>query len=353
MTRESQPRGGGTGRDGGEGEGVESEQTITEYKKQLAAQGYAANTVILYGQGLALFQAYLTAAGIADLRAVTSATLAAYRAMVMSGPQAKETKALRLRPIKRLFEYLTGHHRLLINPAEGLVEICRKNRKLGPTLTPAEMQRLLAQVPPDSPIGIRDRALLETLYATGLRIGELLSLELQDLDLREGVVKVRRGKGRKERVVPLGQRAASYLHAYLVEVRPNILRPAAPELRLFLNGKGAPLSYGCVLDRLRRCAAQAGLSRTPSPHTFRRSCATHLLAAGADIGFIQELLGHSQLSTTQRYVKVVPLELKKTHQETHPHGDHPPCPALPAPPASPGSGPPHGGKRQKRPQTLR
>lgn len=327
---------------------MESETTISAYTKQLTAQGYAANTMALYSQGLTLFKDYLVAEKITDLRQVTPQTLAAYRELVMAGPQARETKALRLRPVKRLFEYLTENHRLLINPAEGLVESCRRNHKIGPTLSQTEMQLLLAQVPPDSPARSRDRALLETLYATGLRIGELLSLEISDLDFREGVILVRRGKGRKDRMVPLGQRAASYLQVYLAEVRPLFLCPEPPDPRLFLGTTGGGLSYGCVQQRLRRAAAHAGLNKTPYPHTFRRSCATHLLAAGVDIRYIQELLGHNRLSTTQLYTKVVPVELKRTHQETHPHGDRPPCPALPAPPASSGGGSPHGGKRQKR-----
>ena len=327
--------------------------TIAEYKNQLKAQGYAEQTMLLYSAGLSLFQEYLEREKIGDLRTVTHKTLIDYRAHVMTGTQAMETKALRLRPVKRLFEYLIEKNLLLINPAEGIVETCRKNRKLGPTLTQEEMKRFIEQPNLSFNAGIRDRAVLETLYATALRIGELLSLEVYDVDLREEIIHVRKGKGRKQRVVPLGKRAAGWLKEYLQKVRPRYNRHAPRERRLFLNNKGEPLEYTSVHWCLHHCAKAAGITKSHSPHTFRRSCATHMLQEGADIRYIQQLLGHSLLSTTQQYTRVIPTDIKKTHEETHPNGNNTTLAGIPETPASAGLCGAHGGKRKKRAEAVR
>ncbi len=297
---------------------------IVEHKNHLKALGYADSTILLYRWGLELFRDYLKEEKITDLRTVTKKTMLDYQAKVMTGTQAMETKALMIRPVKRLFEYLTENNQLLLNPTEGIVETCRKNRKIGPTLTQEEMKKLLEQPNMSFNAGIRDRAILETLYATALRIGELLSLEVYDVDLREGVIHVRKGKGRKQRVVPLGKTATGYLKEYLDKVRPRFGRKNLKERRLFLNIKGEPITYGNVRLSLYRCAKQAEIKKSTPPHAFRRSCATHMLQEGADIRYIQKLLGHSRLSTTQKYTKVIPVDIKKTHKETHPNGNNRP-----------------------------
>jgi site-specific recombinase XerD len=168
--------------------------------------------------------------------------------------------------------------------------------------------------------GIRDRAVLETLYATGMRRGELLSLEVHDVDLRDGVILIRKGKGQKQRVVPMGKTAATYLKEYLEKIRPYYNKKNLKERRLFLTVEGKPLTVGALEASLHQCRKQAGITGSASPHTLRRSCATHMLQAGADIRHIQMLLGHKSLATTQQYCKVMPIDIKKTHKESHPNG---------------------------------
>lgn len=292
--------------------------TIAQYKGELKAQGYAENTMELYRKGLERFREYLEGRDIADLRTVTKQVMLDYRAHVMAGSQAAETKALRIRPVKRLFEHLAANNRLLINPAEGIVETCRKHRKIGPTLSQEEMKKLLQQPNMSLNVGIRDRTMMEVLYATAMRIDECIALDVHDVDLKDGVIHVRKGKGKRQRVVPLGRTAAAYLKEYLEKVRPHYGRKRPKERRLFLNNRGEPMNCSSVRYNLNRCAKQAKLGKSASPHTFRRSCATHMMQEGADIRHIQKLLGHKSLATTQQYCKVMPVDVKRTHETTHP-----------------------------------
>jgi integrase/recombinase XerD len=294
--------------------------TITEYKERLKALSYADATIEIYRIGLDRFREYLQGRNVTDLRTVTKQIMLDYKALVMAGTQAMETKALRIRPVKRLFEHLTENNLLLINPAEGIIETCRKHKKIGPTLTQEEMKILLQQPNMSFRGGIRDRAIMEVLYATAVRKNELLSLEVHDVDLRDGVIHVRKGKGKRQRVVPLGKTAAGYLREYLEKIRPHYNRKHPKERRLFLTCEGKPLTCGALQTTLYTYRKQAGINKSASPHVFRRSCATHMLQQGADIRYIQKLLGHASLATTQHYCKVIPIDIKKTHKETHPNG---------------------------------
>jgi len=299
---------------------------IAEYKNQLKALGYAANSIELYGRALDEFGKYLEANGIADLRKVNRPTAIEYQAHIMTGPQAMETKAIKLRAVKRLFEYLTDKNLLLINPVEGLQETFRQQRKIGVVLTMQEVQKMLQQPNMSLRTGIRDRAIMEVLYATGIRAGELRELEVYDVDLKDEVLFIRKGKGRKQRVVPLGKNAAGFLKEYLEKVRPRWAKRNPKERRLILASSGLPITRGNVSANLYMHARNAGVKKGASPHMFRRSCATHLIQNGADIRYVQKLLGHSNLKTTQLYTKVMPVEVKKTHKETHPNENTRPDP---------------------------
>lgn len=291
---------------------------ITEYKLHLKAAGYAAATMDIYRKGLDQFSRYLQGLGGCDLRTVTHQMIVDYQASVMAEPIAMESKALKLRPVKRLFEHLVATHKLLINPTEGIVETCRKHRKIGPVLTIAEVQKLLDQPNTSLKTGIRDRAMMEVLYATAIRLDELLSLEIYHADFKDKVLYIRKAKGNKQRVVPLGKAAARWLREYLEKIRPSYARKNIKERRLFLLNTGMVMTAGAVRAALRAYRLCAGIKKPVSPHTLRRSCATHLLQQGADIRYIQKLLGHRHLSTTQTYTKIMPMEVKKTHAKTHP-----------------------------------
>jgi integrase/recombinase XerD len=294
---------------------------VAEFKQYLSSCGYAPRTVDSYRDNLAPFTAYLKSCGIDDLREVTAAIIEDYQHLVMSRPLAAESKALRLRPVKRLFEHLVNSHKLLINPAEGIVETNRKNRKIGPVLSLDEVKKLLAQPNLSLRPHLRNRAIMEVMYATGIRINELVQLEVYDVDLAEQVIFIRKGKGRRQRVVPLGKPAAGFLREYLEKIRPWWVRKSPRQRRLFINHHGRPMTGDNVRNFLRRYRLAANIKKPVSPHTLRRTCATHLLAAGADIRYVQKLLGHSQLKTTQFYTKVLPVEVKQTHHRTHPRVD--------------------------------
>jgi integrase/recombinase XerD len=232
-----------------------------------------------------------------------------------------ESKALKLRPVKRLFEHLVKTHKLLINPTEGLKETCRKHRKIGPVLTLEEVKKLMDQPNLSLRTGIRDRAIMEVLYATAIRLDELLALEVYHVDLADKVLYIRKGKGRKQRVVPLGKAATARLREYLKKIRGHYAKKCPKQRRLFLLNTGETLTPGCIRTNLRKYRTQAGIDKPVSPHTFRRTCATHLLQAGVDIRYIQKLLGHRHLKTTQAYTRIMPVEVKRMHDKTHPGKD--------------------------------
>jgi integrase/recombinase XerD len=295
--------------------------TIADFKNHLKALGYAESTLESYRKNLDLFCRYLTGLEVADMRKVTHALICDYQQAVMAEAIAMESKALKLRPVKRLFEYLVKSHKLLINPTEGIVETRRKNRKIGPVLTVEEVKKLMGHPNLSLKTGIRDRAIMEVLYATAIRLDELLALEVWHVDLKDKVLYIRKGKGKKQRVVPLGKNAAKFLKEYLEKIRPWYAKKNSKERKLFLNHSGLAMTASNLRVNLRKYRNCAGIKKPVSPHTFRRSCATHLLQAGVDIRYIQKLLGHRHLKTTQAYTKVMPVEIKQTHEKTHPGAD--------------------------------
>ena len=201
------------------------------------------------------------------------------------------------------------------DPAARL-ETPRRGRKLPEVLSYSEVQRLLAQPRGDEPTTIRDRALLELMYASGLRASETISLEVSDVDLEHGIVRAM-GKGSKERLVPVGGKAVAAVRVYLRSGRPKLVR--SPEERiLFLNFRGGPLTRQGLYKIVLRHAEAVGLGDRMSPHTLRHSFATHLLSGGCDMRSVQEMLGHADLSTTQLYTHLSGEELKEAYFKAHP-----------------------------------
>ena len=298
--------------------------TILEYKRQMQVKGYAKNTITLYSWGLDCFRDYLEAHHINDIRKISPQTIEAYQAKVMAQPIAMETKALKLRAVKRLFESLEQNHQLLINPAQHIVETNRQKRMPGVVLTIEEMKRLLDQPSLSLAVQIRDKAIMEVLYSTAIRSNELLSLQVYDVDLKDQVLYIRKGKGKKQRVVPLGKHAVQYLKEYLEKIRPRYAKKNPKERALFLTNRGPALTWNAIRANVNDYRKKAGIRKTVGIHTFRRSCATHMLQQGADIRYIQKLLGHKYLKTTQVYTRVMPVDVKKTHEATHPNirGSH-------------------------------
>jgi len=294
---------------------------IGDFIRHMRSIGYANATIESYVRGLMDFSCFLENKRIDNVKQVTRKTIEDYKLVVMSTSLAPESKALKLRPVKRLFEHLVLTDRLLINPALNIVEVTRRNRAIGTVLSVEQIKQLLSMPNMKTPVGIRNRAIIEVFYSTGMRLGELIGLQIPDVDLDGRSIFIRRGKGAKQRVVPLGKRAANILTIYLEKTRPIHDTGKKPMDALFLTANGKPITKEVIRMFLRMYKQAAGIDRSVSPHVFRRSCATHFLQNGADIRFVQQLLGHSSLNVTHYYTRVLPVELKHTHKTTHPGVD--------------------------------
>ena len=233
-------------------------------------------------------------------------------------PISITTQRSRLGAIQRLFAWLCKHNLLTANPAADL-ELPRKPPKTLPkALTLAEIDSILSVPDTADPLGIRDRAILELFYATGIRRAELVRIDLEDIDHQRATLAIRKGKGGKDRTVPIGERALHWIQRYLDTTRP-LLHINQNEHALFPTGYGERFSAGYIGNWVKRTMKQAGIDRTGSCHLLRHSCATHMLENGADIRYIQQLLGHARLDTTQLYTQVSIIQLREVHARTHPH----------------------------------
>lgn len=286
----------------------------------LTHEGLRPNTVRQVRYSLQRFAEWLAQEHLADLRHLTAADLQRYALHVQRQPLSPAAQALRLRGVRRLFGFLVAQQQLLLDPSLGLPQLRRQQSLPRAVLTQAEAKRLRQAPDVSTPLGLRDRAVLEVLYATALRIGELVQLQLTDVDLNQQTVTVRQGKSHEPRVVPLGQVACTWLLRYLREARPILQARSrsGSETALFLGRLGQALTTFTARDRVRQLARAASINKPVSPHCLRHSCATHLLQQGADIRVIQQLLGHRKLDSTVAYTRVLPLEVQASHRRCHP-----------------------------------
>lgn len=221
-----------------------------------------------------------------------------------------------LAPLKTFFKWLTKENHIPYNPASELTLPQTPKHLPRVILSVDEVEAILREAEPKSAPGLRDRAMLETLYSCGLRRMELPHLALYDIDLKRRLLIVREGKGRRDRVIPIGQRAAAWVEKYLLEARPQLM--IAAHEALFLTDYGEPVTPEYVAERVRRYMAFARVDKPGACHLFRHACATHMLENGADTRFIQALLGHASLATTQIYTRVSIEKLREIHDATHP-----------------------------------
>lgn len=226
--------------------------------------------------------------------------------------------ARKLSAARAFLNYLYRRGVLETEPPEALVAP-KVQRALPAALTPHELRRLLLQPPLETPHGLRDRTMLETMYTTGVRVSELLSLKLEQLNLSERLMRVE-GKRGRERWLPLTAPTVSWIQRYLSDARPKLANPKRPNATLFLNDRGDPLSRVAFWNKIKYYAACAGIEKNISPHTLRHSFAVHLLNGGADLRVVQELLGHEDISTTQIYTQVSLDRLKEVYKKAHPRG---------------------------------
>jgi integrase/recombinase XerC len=294
------------------------EEALAEYLRHLALEKNAsAHTVKSYRedltQALDFFRQKLASQSPGPER-LTTRLLRAYLAWLHEQGYAKTTVARRLAAVRSWCRFMCRQGTLEANPADGL-RGPRQNRNLPHFLTEADLARLLQTPPADTPLGLRDRAILETLYSAGLRVSELTGLDLGDVDLDSGLATVR-GKGKRERIALLGPQALEALKEWLAG-RQALAKPRS-KAAVFLNKNGTRLTARSVGRLLEKYLALAGLDPETSPHTLRHSFATHLLDRGADIRSVQELLGHRSLGTTQIYTHVTTTRLHDSYQQAHP-----------------------------------
>lgn len=287
-----------------------------------AACGYSMATVQTRDRSITRFIIWCDERGITRPADITRAVLERYqRHLFLSrkrdgAPLSLATQQSLLNPLRAFFKWLARENHILYNPASELI-LPRQPRQLPKVLLSVQdVEAVLNQPDSATAWGLRDRAILETLYSTGIRRMELTRLTLYDVDLAQGTVMVRLGKGAKDRLIPIGRRACAWIARYVAEVRPE-LAVRSDELALFLTDYGEPFEKNRLGDLVRRYLRHAGVTQG-SCHVFRHACATHMLENGADIRFIQAMLGHSELSTTQIYTQVSIGKLKEIHAATHP-----------------------------------
>jgi len=278
-------------------------------------RGLAENTLTAYRADLECFFSWLSARNIQSVNAIKRRTVLDFLLHQKDRGLNTNTISRRLVCLKVFFRYLQQEGLVTGNITESM-ESPRLWKILPDTLSVREVESLLASPDPEKAIGLRDKALLETLYGTGLRVSELAGLTLDDLHLDESYIRCV-GKGRKERIVPIGATAASWIQRYVSEARPSQI-PDANARALFLTVRRQPFSRKGIWKLIKKHVRQAGIGKNVTPHTLRHSFASHLLANGAPLRVIQEMLGHADISTTQIYTHVDPSRLKAIHSKYHP-----------------------------------
>jgi len=278
-------------------------------------EGLSRNTLEAYRRDLTLLAAWLEGQG-RPLLEVGEADLGAYFAHRHSQTRAT-TANRRLTVFKRFFRWALRERRIGVDPTLRL-QAARQPLRVPKTLSQAQVERLLEASDAGTPLGLRDRAMLELMYASGLRVSELVSLKTWNVGLTEGVLRVL-GKGGKERLVPFGDVARQWLERYLQEARAAILAGQQTD-DLFVTARGAGMTRVMFWVIVKKCALAAGITAPLSPHTLRHAFATHLLNHGADLRVVQLLLGHADISTTTIYTHVARERLKQLHERHHPRG---------------------------------
>ena len=314
---------------------------MSAWRQWLAAGNYVERAQQDFPQQVRLLRRFLiqkghvNEAGGIDLSGIQEATLSDYQSFVYDyvspktgKPLSTQTQIHALAYVKSFFRFLQQSGRMAFNPAK-VIRLPRSPRRLPvDLLTPEEMRRLLQMPDLATPCGFRDRVILELFWCTGMRISELLSLSPSDIDFEQELVLIRQGKGGKPRRVPLGKGVAAWLGEYLSKVRPwlalnhHAQKEGEQEKALFLNRYGEHMDKSGLSSKICAAARRAGLTKPVTTHTFRHMLATSMLKAGADLRHIQEILGHTDITTTQRYLHVVKADLKRVHSKTHPREVH-------------------------------
>ncbi len=295
---------------------------MTAHFEWMRVSGYAEDTIRARRVALRRFIGWCAERSLHDPPDITKPILERYQRSLFyyrkpdGRPMTLGAQLGYLAPLKLFFKWLTRENHILYNPASEL-QLPRQPKHLPRhILSVQEVEAILAEADAKTPQTLRDRAMLETLYSTGLRRMELPGLKLYDVDLTRRIVMVREGKGRRDRVIPIGSRAVAWVEKYLLEARPQLL--VGDNEYLFLTDYGLPVTPEFLATKVRRYLMFAGINKPGATHLFRHAMATHMLEGGADTRFIQAMLGHADLATTQIYTHVSIEKLKQIHDATHP-----------------------------------
>jgi integrase/recombinase XerD len=296
---------------------------VGEFCEWMGAHGYSPRTIANRRGQLATLVAWLSERGVIRPVEVTRPMLESYQRYLYhyrkpnGDPLSFRSQSQRLLPVRAFFRWAARSNHVLYNPASE-IELPKVERRLPkPALTAAETEQVLATCDLGEPLGLRDRAMLEVLYSTGIRRSELANLAIFDLDVERSTLLVRQGKGRKDRFVPIGERAVTWAMAYLTNVRPNLATQLSGT-SLFLTVDGTSFCPDRLSQIARGYVDASGVPKSGACHLFRHTCATLMLEGGADIRYIQAMLGHAELSTTQIYAQVSIRALQAVHSATHP-----------------------------------
>ncbi|HZK25419.1 MAG TPA: site-specific tyrosine recombinase XerD [Oscillospiraceae bacterium] len=292
------------------------EKTLRDFINYLAVEkGLAQNTLEAYNRDLKTFCQYLQRFGVTKIEDVTRNNIVGYLRELQKSGRATATLSRNMASIRSFYNFLFQERRVVENPAADLSSP-KIEKKLPRVLSTEEVDLLLEQPDQLQVSGLRDKAMLEVIYATGIRVSELMSLNILDINLEAGFLRCT-GKGSKERIIPLGSFAIQHLNTYLNKGRPKLVRERS-ETSLFVNLHGKRLTRQGFWKILKKYAQKAGIAKDITPHTMRHSFATHLLENGADLRSVQEMLGHADISTTQIYTQVTQRKLRDIYNKTHP-----------------------------------
>jgi len=296
---------------------------LNAYGEWALVKGFSEHTVRTQRGHLHRFIAWCDERGISKPSDITRPMMERYQRFLHlyrkadGAPLTVNSQIVALATLRTWFRWMARQNHILSNPAADL-ELPKESMALPKTiLTVAQVEAVINQADVATPIGVRDRAIMETFYSSGIRRMELMNLKLYDVDSERGTVMVRQGKGRRDRLIPLGERACRWVEKYLVEVRSE-LATTQDERALFLDDFGRPMSDRYLGDLMRRYLEHAGVTTPGACHVFRHAMATHMLENGADIRYIQVMLGHALIETTQIYTRVSMTKLKEIHTATHP-----------------------------------
>lgn len=292
-------------------------EQIIDYLHYLTIErGLSQNTRKSYERDLEQYLTFLTEQHIKDWQAVDRVLILSFLQQLQQSGKSSATIIRMVSSLRRFHQFLRQERFTDHDPMQH-IDSPKKQQKLPDTLSLSEVERLIETPDTKEVLGIRDRAILEVMYATGLRVSELIGLQLKDLHLSMGLLQTT-GKGDKERIVPLGDLAIQWIETYLEEARPFLTRKHPEESHLFVNNHGKQLSRQGIWKNLKALMRKAGITKNVTPHTLRHSFATHLLENGADLRTVQELLGHADISTTQIYTHITKKRMTEVYKQHFP-----------------------------------